>query len=376
MKKIKILHTSDLHFDTPFSGMKNNQSIKCREELKEVFEKIIKITLENNIDILLIAGDMFDNLSVNKSTLCFLKSCFEKIDKVKIFISPGNHDPYNEKSFYSIIEWPKNVYIFKGNMEKVVLEDLKTIVWGAAFTHNYIYESLVKDVNRIDEYNNIMVIHGEISSKEKNEYNPITEEEIAKSDMDYIALGHRHKYIGVNKVLNTCYAYSGCPQGRGFDELGDKGIIVLEISNRYCDYKFIKTSIRNYYEKEINIEGCFGYNQVKSKIFSCIDKENIKDNSYKVILIGEINEEFNLREEIIEEMIKKDDYDIRVIDKTEVKIDMDELLKGYSIKSLFARKIYEELEKAETEEEKEIIKLALKKGLQSLSGEEVRDYNY
>ncbi|MBY7043951.1 metallophosphoesterase, partial [Clostridium botulinum] len=173
---------------------------------------------------LLIAGDMFDNLSVNKSTLCFLKSCFEKIDKVKIFISPGNHDPYNEKSFYSIIEWPKNVYIFKGNMEKVVLEDLKTIVWGAAFTHNYIYESLVKDVNRIDEYNNIMVIHGEISSKEKNEYNPITEEEIAKSDMDYIALGHRHKYIGVNKVLNTCYAYSGCPQGRGFDELGDKGI--------------------------------------------------------------------------------------------------------------------------------------------------------
>ncbi|WP_315078365.1 DNA repair exonuclease [uncultured Clostridium sp.] len=376
MKKIKILHTSDLHFDTPFSGMKNNQSIKCREELKEVFEKIIKISLENNIDILLIAGDMFDNLSVNKSTLYFLKSCFEKIDKVKIFISPGNHDPYNEKSFYSMIEWPKNVYIFKGNMEKVVLEDLKTIVWGAAFTHNYIYESLIKDVNRIDGYNNIMVIHGEISSKEKNEYNPITEEEIAKSDMDYIALGHRHKYIGVNKVLNTCYAYSGCPQGRGFDELDDKGIILLEISNRYCDYKFIKTSIRNYYEKEINIEGCFGYNQVKSKIFNCIDKENIKNNSYKVILTGEINEEFNLREEIIEDMIRKDDYDIRVIDKTEVKIDMDELLKGYSIKSLFARKIYEELEKAETEEEKEIIKLALKKGLQSLSGEEVRDYNY
>ncbi len=377
MKKIKILHTSDLHFDTPFSGMKNNQSIKCREELKEVFEKIIKISLENNIDILLIAGDMFDNLSVNKSTLYFLRSCFEKINEVKIFISPGNHDPYNEKSFYSMIEWPKNVYIFKEKIEKVILKDLETIVWGAAFNENYIYESLIKDVNGVEGYNNIMVVHGELcSTKEENEYNPITEDDIAKSDMDYIALGHRHKYVGVKKILNTYYAYSGCPQGRGFDELDDKGVILLEICDGHCNYKFIKTSVRNYYEKDINIEECFGYHQIKEKILSFIDKENTNSNSYKVILIGEINEEFNFREEILEDMIKKDDYDIRVIDKTEVKIDIDDLLKGYSIKSLFARKIYEELEKSETEEEKEIIKLALKKGLQSLAGEEVRDHIY
>ncbi|AOR22652.1 metallophosphoesterase family protein [Clostridium taeniosporum] len=375
MKKIKILHTSDLHFDTPFSGMKNNESIKCREELKEVFERIIKISLENHIDILLIAGDMFDNLLVNKSTLYFLKKCFESINKVRVFISPGNHDPYNEKSFYSMIEWPENVYIFKGNIEKIVLEDLQTIVWGAAFTKTYINESLIKGANGIEGYNNIMVIHGELcSSKEKNEYNPITEDDIARSDMDYIALGHRHKYVGVNKALNTYYAYSGCPQGRGFDELGDKGVLLLELCNGYCDYKFIKTSIRNYYEKEINIEEYFGYNQVKNKILSFIDKEDIKFNSYKVILTGEISEEFNLREDILEELIRKDSYDIKLVDKTEIKIDIDELLNGYSIKSLFARKIYEEIEKSETEEEKEILKLALKKGLQSLTGEEVRDY--
>lgn len=377
MKKIKILHTSDLHFDTPFSGMENNKSIKCREELKEVFEKIIKISLEKNIDILLIAGDMFDNLSVNKSTLYFLKSCFESIINIKIFISPGNHDPYNKKSFYDFFKWPKNVYVFKDKIEKVILEDLETIVWGVGFGENYVYESLIKDVHGMDEYNNIMVIHGELCSiKEKNQYNPITEEDIAKSDMDYIAIGHRHKYSGVKKTLNTYYAYSGCPQGRGFDELGDKGIILLEIFNGHCDYKFLKTSIRNYYEKEINIEGCFGYIQVKEKIFSCINEENKYLNCYKIILIGEIDDEFNLQEEVLEEMIKNDGYNIRIVDKTEVKIDLNHLLKGYSIKSLFARKIYEEIEKSETEEEKEILKLALKKGLQSLTGEEVKNYIY
>ena len=64
------------------------------------------MTLEKEIDILLIAGDIFDNLSVNKTTLYFIKNCFENISKVKVFISPGNHDPFNEKSFYSIVDWP------------------------------------------------------------------------------------------------------------------------------------------------------------------------------------------------------------------------------------------------------------------------------
>ncbi|SFC31857.1 metallophosphoesterase family protein [Clostridium uliginosum] len=377
MNKIRILHTADLHFDTPFSGMPHNQALRSKEELKEVFNTIIDITLEEKVDILLIAGDIFDNLSVNKSTLYFIKNCFERINKVKVFISPGNHDPFNERSFYNIVDWPENVHVFKGDMKKVVIEDLNTVVWGAGFNSTYIEESLLKNVKRIEGYNNIMLLHGEITYLgQNNSYNPITEIEIGESNMDYIALGHRHKYSDIKKIKNTYYSYSGCPQGRGFDELGDKGVVLIDVLDKYCEFKFIKTSLRNYYEKEINIDNCFTYNEIKERILNSIEEKDIRNNCYKIILIGEISEEFNLKEELIEQALKNDFYFIKIIDKTEVKLDMDELLKGYSIKSIFAKKMYEELEKAETEEDKEIIKLALKKGLQSLSGEEVRDYNY
>jgi exonuclease SbcD len=375
MRKIKILHAADIHFDTPFSGMTPKEALKSKEELKQVFEKIMQIALEKEIDILLIAGDIFDNLSVKKTTLYFIKNCFEKIINVKVFISPGNHDPFNEKSFYSIVDWPSNVHIFKGRMEKVFLEDLNTVIWGAGFNTSHVNKSLLKDVKRVDGYNNIMVLHGEIATtKEGNDYNPIMEEDISKSDLDYIALGHRHKFSEVKKICNTYYSYSGCPQGRGFDELEDKGIILLEVKDRFVESQFIKTSIRNYYEKEINIEGCFGYNEVKNKIITEILNYDRKNNFYKIILKGQVSEEFSINEEFLEESLKDDFYFIRVIDKSEIKLDINELIKGYSLKNIFAKKIYEKLQNAEMEEEKEVIILALKIGLQSISGEEVKVY--
>ncbi|WP_160687249.1 DNA repair exonuclease [Clostridium sp. C2-6-12] len=375
MRKIRILHTADIHFDTPFSGMTPKQALKSKEELKQVFEKIIKITLEKEIDILLIAGDIFDNLSVNKTTLYFIKNCFESISKVHVFISPGNHDPYNEKSFYSIVEWPNNVHIFKGSMEMVILEDLDTVVWGAGFNVPHVKKSLLKDVKRAEGYNNILVLHGEIANtQEGNEYNPITEEEIGKTNVDYVALGHRHKFSEIKKIENTYYCYSGCPQGRGFDELEDKGVVFIELQNKFLETSFIRTSIRNYYEKEVNIQGCFGYNEVKNKIISSISDEDRKKNFYKIILIGEISEEFTINEEFLEELLANEFYFAKVIDKSELKLDINKLLEGYSLKSIFAKKIYERLEEVQTEEEREIITLALKIGLQSISGEEVKIY--
>ena len=375
MKKIKILHSADIHFDTPFSGMTPKEALKSKEELKQVFENIIKMTLENQIDILLIAGDIFDNLSVNKTTLYFIKNCFEKISKVKVFISPGNHDPFNEKSFYSIIDWSTNVHIFKGGMESVILKDLNTVVWGAGFNTSHVNKSLLKEVERVDRYNNIMVLHGEITTtKDGNDYNPITEEDIARSNMDYIALGHRHKFSEVKKIENTYYSYSGCPQGRGFDELEDKGIILIELKDKFVESKFIRTSIRNYYEKEINIEGCFGYNEVTNKIINEIPSNYRKNNFYKIILRGEVCEDFTLNEEFLQESLKNEFHFIKVIDKSEIKLDINKLIQGYSLKSIFAKKIYERLQNAETEEERESIILALKIGLQSISGEEVKIY--
>ena len=121
MKKVKILQAGDLHFDTPFKDLDKNISAASKEELLEVFRRIIGIAIEETVDILLLTGDIFDNMTVNKKTLIFIKNQLERLNKIRVFISPGNHDPYFAKSFYKMISWPENTYIFKGTLEECII---------------------------------------------------------------------------------------------------------------------------------------------------------------------------------------------------------------------------------------------------------------
>lgn len=377
MQRVKIVHSADLHFDTPFKEVSIEQSKINKEELKEVFMKIIHLCYEKHVDIFLLAGDIFDNYTLNRETIYFLEKAFQKIPKTKVFISPGNHDPYGQKSFYSLVNWPQNVHIFKGYLEKVYLKELDVNVWGAGFNDRYLKESLLKDFSEASDKINLMVIHGDIvEGNQKNEYNPITAEQIKNSGMDYIALGHRHEFSGINKSGSTFYAYSGCPQGRGFDELLDKGIIYGFISKSVAELEFIKTSKRNYYQKEIDVSSAYGYEELRDRIVTSIDAEKRKNNFYKLVLVGEIAEDFNIDETILAEKLKKDFYFCKIVDKTIVKYDFDELSKGYSVKSIFVKKMIKKIEDTDNEEEKEVIKLALKLGLRSLSESEIKADDY
>lgn len=377
MKNIKIVHCADIHFDTPFKDVDERQSKINKEELKEVFCNIINLCKSNRVDILLLAGDIFDNLTLEKETLYFLEKSFRDIEDTRVFISPGNHDPYMVNSFYKLIKWPENVYVFSKGLECVFIEELNLNVWGAAFTERYVKESMLKGfVHESFGEINIMVIHGELSSGVSNEYNPITIEEIRNSGMNYIALGHRHNYSGINREDKTYYAYCGCPQGRGFDEVGEKGIIYGEIGNEFSKFNFIKMCKRQYKEMRIDISDVETYQDLTNLIKDKIEKEDREKNFYKVILIGEVSNEFCIDEKLIINYLEKDFYSIKVVDKTRAKVDIEEIVKGYSVRSIFVKKLLLKLEESTSDEEKEMIEKALKLGLNALAEGEVKLDDY
>ena len=376
MNKVKVLHCADLHFDTPFKELSKEVSDTSKNELLEVFKKIIDLAIEENIEVLLIAGDVFDNLTVNKNTLFFISDQIKRIKNIKVFISPGNHDPYNEKSFYSMINWPENVYIFKGDMEFKEVKELNLIIWGAGFRNNYENETLLKSINVENNKINIMLLHGEIiSANSKNEYNPIYINDIYKSNIDYIALGHRHKFSGILKEGMTTYAYSGCPQGRGFDEEGEKGVIIGEVYKGGTNLSFLPVCKRKYITKEIDITGTNNYDEVIFKLLSDLSDEEIHKNFYKIILKGELKEHFNLKDNLLIEKLKNKFYYIKIINNTSIEVNLEELSKDYSIKGKFIAKIFEKLKDA-SDDDKEILKLALKIGIQCLSEDEVNLNDY
>uniref|UniRef100_UPI0039ED9489 metallophosphoesterase family protein n=1 Tax=Clostridium perfringens TaxID=1502 RepID=UPI0039ED9489 len=374
MKKVKILHCSDIHFDTPFKELPKEVGTMRRAELRESFSKIINRGIDEEVDLVLLAGDLFDNDTIEKSTLTFIKDQMNKLEKlnIRVFISAGNHDPYNKKSFYNMVNLGKNVHIFKDEIERIEIPELNTVVYGASFKEKYIRESKLKYFTPKEEDKDlikIMVLHGDLGNSETGEYNPLLFKEIEESKMDYIALGHIHKFSGIKRIGKTYYAYSGCPEGRGFDEEGDKGVILGDVSLGAVDLDFIKTNKREYFLKEIDISNCATKEEVIDKILNTISKESREKNLFKIILKGNIEESFKIDIDLIENLIRDKFFYCKILNSTRMKIDIDEMSNEYSIKGIFCSLIKDALES--NEEDEEILDIAFRIGMESILDGEV-----
>ena len=106
------MHIADLHLDAPFAHCVPSERLARRNEQREVLGRVCDICKEEQVDVMLIAGDLFDGDFLRGDTPEFLTGCFASIPDTRIFISPGNHDPYYARSPYKAVRFPDNVHIF------------------------------------------------------------------------------------------------------------------------------------------------------------------------------------------------------------------------------------------------------------------------
>ena len=235
MSKIKILHAADLHLDSPFEGLPAGKAAIRRGEQRALLSRIAELTRREGVQLVLLAGDLLDSENTYYETGEELCRSLSQI-AVPVFISPGNHDFYSPKSVYARLKLPENVHVFtSGDIEAVTLPELGVRVFGAAFTDKRSGAMLRGfHAERKDGLLNILCIHGDVGVRD-SVYDPISEDELRASGMDYAALGHVHKASGLKKAGDTWYSWPGCPEGRGFDETGEKGVLLGTIERGRCD---------------------------------------------------------------------------------------------------------------------------------------------
>ena len=137
MKNIKILHTADIHLGAKDSFLGTGAE-KRRFETLLTFEKIIDLATSEKVDIIAIAGDLFDSNNIEQN---FINSVFEKIEKsgiITVFCA-GNHDPLTSDSPFLNCDLPKNLYVLGKIDECITFDELKLKVYGRSFdnTCNY-----------------------------------------------------------------------------------------------------------------------------------------------------------------------------------------------------------------------------------------------
>lgn len=221
---MKLLHASDLHLDSPLSGLSPEKSALRRRELRSIPAHLATLAKSEAVDLALLPGDLFDSVRVYPETIRALAQALEDM-AVPVFIAPGNHDYYHDKSPYAA-DWPENVHIFTSpELESVALPALSCVIHGCAFTAPHREDDPLSRFTAPDDGKiHLLCIHGEVGLT--GSYAPIDPKSLENSGVIYAALGHIHA-AGSGKAGKTLWAYPGCPEGRGFDELGPKGALIV-----------------------------------------------------------------------------------------------------------------------------------------------------
>ncbi len=227
---LHILHTADLHLDSPFAGLSPEKACRRRQLHRQLPAIMAQLCRDHGCDLWLMAGDVFDGAHVCPETVEALQKAFA-LCGVPVFIAPGNHDPYTDQSPWATAVWPDNVHIFTGAMSRVELPKLACRVWGAAFQSKEA-SGLLQPVEKVPGLLDIGVFHGDPVNPGIYDYLPASVLETC--NLDYLALGHIHKAAFSQKAGRTHYGWPGSAAARGFDELGRRQAFLVELNFDRC----------------------------------------------------------------------------------------------------------------------------------------------
>lgn len=332
-----MLHFADMHLEWPFAGSDGLRARMRREELKESFAGIISLAAENHVQVLLIAGDLFELSGATPGLLQFIDRQFRRIPGVQVFISPGNHDPYLDGGPWASYSWAPNVHIFgPGRPERVDLPDLPVSVAGWGFGAWEVRESQVGTFPPFDPARiNLVVMHGG-----EGAYHPFQPTELARLGADYIALGHIHKPGVVLEQAGRLVArYSGSPEALSFGEPGEHGVCLGTVSKLATRMDFVPTGRRRYITQAVDVTGAVSLEDLAAAALGADAPANRQQHCYRLELTGAVDPALEVALPVLQEKLAGEFYFVRLIDRTEPDYDLEALAAERSARGLFVRKL-------------------------------------
>ena len=379
MKPVRFIHTSDVHLDTSFSGsgFPSRLGDRKREAIRGTFRRIIEDARNCDVDFVLIAGDLFELERITPDTFEFIKQQLATLNGVRVFISPGNHDPYVPGSPYREESWPANVHIFAAEeFQSIELAEAGVRITGFGFTHPFLEEHYFERLPVLpNDLLNIVLSHGSDVScvpAGKAKHGPFEIREIAGKNIHYCALGHYHEQHQIpNPIDGTQAWYSGIPEGRGWDEPGPCGYLLGEIENGRIQ---VEGKSCNQYRLNTLPVDCDAFATREQILDAILTQRGVlfdPKTILRVQLLGALDPKLDLSLPELEERLADEVLYLQWDDQTHPALDFESISQEKTIRGRFVRILNERIAAA-PEVDRIVLERARLYGVQALSGREVR----
>lgn len=364
---MKLIHCADIHLDSNMTANLNAQQAKSRNvELLDTFEAMVQFGEEEQVQAILIAGDLFDT----QEPTTYIKHVFLEIVKkhpyIQFFYCRGNHD--------RLVKWeeetiPKNLIFFHGEWSYYSLGNVT--ISGVECMGDSLFQ-MNEDLKLPKEAINIVMLHGaiveQINPAWKDDQIPL--DRFRNKYVDYLALGHIHSYQKEHLDERGIYCYSGCLEGRGFDECGQKGFVLLEVDEEVKSVRsrFVPFGKRQLYEIHVGVEGCMTSAEMTRRIENALDTYGVEQEDFvKILLTGSVDVECEKNMQYIRTKFLDKYYCFRLEDCTTLAVDYSDFIIDETLKGEFVRMIQEA--DIPQKDKAEIIRF----GILALAGEELAE---
>ena len=370
-KNMKIIHCADLHLDSPmnthFSGTKAKER---KNELLETFRRMIGYAVDNDVAAIIIAGDMFDKKNISATARNTVMYEITNNPQIDFYYLKGNHDADNFVASMDLI--PANLKLFGQEWTKYIAyeENGNRIVITGIEQDDSNYLGIYSGLTLEDSDFNIVVLHGQEAVASGNKPENININNLKNRSIDYLALGHVHFYKEAPLDVRGVYCYPGCLEGRGFDECGEHGFVLMDIDvvNRTFTKEFVNIATRSLYELEVDVSGCNTTMEISKRISQVIEACCYgRENMVKILLTGKTDVECEKDLNFLTKQFENEFYFVKIQDDTVFEIDYEEYAYDESLKGEFIR-----LVKSKTDLSEEDKAMIIRFGIQALKGEGIR----
>lgn len=260
--RVRFLHLADLHLGSQLKTQ-HRQSRASKEILDSAVyvavERLFDIALEEAVDFVVVAGDLYDEDARSVKANAFLTEQFERLadQNIPAYVAYGNHDPVGSATTY--VELPDNVHEFDHEEPEEFLypdpDAPEARIWGQSYRDRHESRSMYRRFAPSDDrIPNVGVLHTGLNPDGRR-YVPVGRSKLeTKDDIHYWALGHVH---GPRVFTNEQpIAYPGVPQGRQITEPGLGGGYLVELdSGGAADIEFVPTSPVVWQTVDVDVSG-------------------------------------------------------------------------------------------------------------------------
>lgn len=371
----QILHFADLHLDASFAscGLPSAVGNWRRTDLRGTLGRILSLARERRVDVVTIAGDLYEQSYVLPDTASFLVQQFARLAPTRVLIAPGERDPHTNDSLYALTRWPENVSVYSRAQLAAVTVASGIHLWGAACPASHGGEWLGR--SRVDRGGvNLLLLHADDAQHPlpgRETPFSVDQDSIRAAGFDLALLGHQHNGRVWPTDAPLC-VYPGSPEPLAASEANDAhSVVLLRIEDGVCAPELMPISLWRHISTEVSLTGCASTDEAARRVAEALRVDPDGDNERTVCdvsLTGVPPADFD-----VEELAERVDMrsHLRFTARLSPASNLKRLAQERTVRGLVVRRFQARLDAADSDDERRLALSALNCVLQALAGQEV-----